>query len=375
VTFGTDDRIIHVWDASKGKEARQIPHVKSEVTSLCFSPDNKALAYGTQPDGVVSAEPALHLWDLTSGKERCLFDMHFAYVSAVAFSPDGKVIAASETTRDGRFVRLWDAATGKELCCHTGHGEDVGAVTFSPDGKLVASGTGDIGYRDNSVHVWEAATGRLIRRFEGHHSCVSSVAFSPDGRSVASGAGDSTILLWDITGRQKDGKLPPVALTPHQMDACWKALANEDAAKAYDAVWSFVAAGEQAVPFLQKHLPPVPRPDAKAIARLIADLDSNEFSVRDKATKELGDLGDTASPALRQALEGKPTLEMRRRLQQLLDQSRDWTAERLREHRAIQALEHIGTRQAKEVLESLAAGAPEAQRTEAAKAALQRLAR
>jgi hypothetical protein len=301
--------------------------------------------------------------------------MHFSYVSALAFSPDGKAIATGDASRDGRFVRLWDTATGKELCRHTGHREDVGAVSFSLDGKLVASGAGSLGTKDNSVHVWEAATGRLIRQFEGHHSCVGNVTFSPDGLTVASGAGDSTILLWDITGRRADGRWHGKALTPRQLEACWTALTDEDAAKAYDAVWMLVASAERAVPFLREHLPPAPRPDPTTVTRLIADLDSDNFNVRQRAMKELSKLGDAIAPALRRALDGKQALEVRRRLQQLLDQTRDWTPERLREHRAIQALEHIGTGQAKEVLEALAAGAPGTYRTEAAKTALRRLAR
>ncbi|MGH7222681.1 MAG: WD40 repeat domain-containing protein, partial [Gemmataceae bacterium] len=144
---------------------------------------------------------------------------------------------------------------------------------------------------------------------------------------------------------------------------------------AYDALWSFVAAPEQAVPLLRMHLRPAPRTDAKIVARLIADLDSNDFTIRQKATEELSKLGGAAAPALQQALEGKPALETRRRIQQLLDQSRDWTAERLRDHRGIQALEHLGTRSARQVLQALASGAPEAQRTKEAKAALQRLAK
>jgi HEAT repeat protein len=164
-------------------------------------------------------------------------------------------------------------------------------------------------------------------------------------------------------------------LTPRQLEACWTALVNDDAAKAYDAVWALAAAPEQAVPFLQKHLSPVPRPDVKVVAQLIADLDSADFQVRQKATDQLRKFGDAAAPTLRQALEGKPSLEMRRRLKQLLDQGRDWTAERLRDHRAIQALQHIGTRQARDVLEALAAGAEGAHRTEAAREALQRLRR
>jgi hypothetical protein len=45
----------------------------------------------------------------------------------------------------------------------------------------------------------------------------------------------------------------------------------------------------------------------------------------------------------------------------------------LRDHRAMQALEHIGMRSAREVLQALAEGAPEARRTEEAKDLLRRL--
>jgi WD40 repeat protein len=386
VASGGRDHVIPIWNVSDGKESHQIKDISDEVVSLCFSPDGTALACGTYPEGLVTAKPALRLWDLASGKERCLFDMHFSYVTGLAFSPDGKVIAAGDINRgEGCLVRLWDTATGRELCRHTGHREEVGAIAFSPDGKLVASGAGWFGQKDNSVHIWEAATGRLIHRFEGHHSCVGDVAFSPDGLTVASGAGDSTILLWDITGRRAGGTpalrtlvprsagVPPAqALTPRQLDACWSTLAHPDASKAYDAVWQLVAAPEQAIPFLRKHLPPVPRPDAKAVARWIADLDSEDFTVRQKATDELSKLGDTIAPALREALQGKSSLETRRRVQSLLDQSRDWTSERLRAHRAIQVLEHIGPKPARDALQALAEGAPEAFRTEEAKASLQR---
>ncbi|MHB1421821.1 MAG: hypothetical protein ACYC3I_01225 [Gemmataceae bacterium] len=66
-------------------------------------------------------------------------------------------------------------------------------------------------------------------------------------------------------------------------------------------------------------------------------------------------------------------MEVKQRVQQLLDQSRDWNAERLRAHRAIKALEHVGTQSARELLQALANGAPESRRTEEAKAALRRL--
>jgi WD40 repeat protein len=376
VASGGEDHVIHIWDVRDGKEIQQIKGIANTVSCLCFSPDSKSLACGTETrGGKASNEPTVHLWNVANGKERLRFDNYAPFDGALAFSPDGKVLASSSGAWDESKVHLWDAKTGKELRRHEGHRETVATIAFSPDGKLIASASGSIGTQDNSVHVWEAATGRLIRRFEGHHSGVISLDFSPDGLTVASGAGDSTILLWDITGRRADGRWHGKPLTPRELDACWLALADEDAAKAYDAVWMLSASAEQAVPFLAKHLQPVPRPDAKVVARLIADLDSDNFNVRQRAMKELGKFGDAIAPALRRALDGKPALEIRRRVQQLLNQSRDWTPERLREHRAIQALEHIGTPAGRQLLETLAQGAPEARLTDEAKAALRRLAR
>ncbi len=364
-------RSSQLWDVRDGKEARQIKGLPIQVRSLCFAPDGKTLAVGLWNFKRV-ALPTLRLYDVATGAEKRTFDVQDT-LTGLAFSPDGKVLAAGNGYQEDAFVRLWDVGTGAELCRHEGHHGSSGAIAFSPDGKLVASGSGEPWWRDHSAHVWEAATGRLIRRFEGHHGSVGSVAFAPDGLSVASGSGDSTILLWEITGLRGEGRWQAKALKQSQLDACWRALADESAAKAYAAVWALAAAPEQAVPFLRKQLPPGQRPDAKTVAKLIADLGSDEFRVRDRATRELSKLGDTGALALRQALEAKPELEMRRRLQTLLDQAREWTPEHLREHRAIQALEHIGSRQTLEVLQGIAEGVPEARRTEEAKEALRRL--
>jgi RNA polymerase sigma factor (sigma-70 family) len=374
VASGGADPFLRIWDVRQGKEIQQIKGFAGVVAVLRFSPDGKALACGLSPRrNAAAGESTLRLWDVSSGKERCTFASRFAVESALAFSPDGKVLASGG---DDQSIRLWDAANGKALGRYTGHRLEIAAAAFSPDGKLVVSGTGRPGYfGDSSVHVWEAATGRPIRRFEGHHSWVWSVAFAPDGLTVASGAGDSTILLWDITGKRPEGHWHKKPLTPPQLDACWSALANEDAAKAYNAVWMLIATPEQAVPFLRKHLTPVPRPDVKAVSRHIADLDSENFVIRQRATEELSKLGDTITAALQKGLADKPSLEMRRRIQQLLDRARDWTAERLRVHRAIQALEHMNSRSAQELLQALAEGAPATQRTKEAKEALRRLKR
>jgi WD40 repeat protein len=370
------DGAIHVWDARERKEPRQImvDGVQTMVRGVLFSPDGKTLACETMSFGG-RATMTTRLWGVASGKELRILADHLIGESPSAFSPDGKVLATVNDApgrRGESLVRLWDTTTGKELCRHSGH-RSAAHVAFSPDGKLVVSGGSD--EEDNSIHVWEAATGRLIRRFDGHHSWVWAVTFAADGLTVASSAGDSTILIWDITDRQQDGKLRSSVLSTRQLESCWTALANDDAAKAYDAVWALAAAPEQAVPFLRKRLPPVPIPDANLVARHIAELDSDDFATRQRAAEELSKYGDAITPALQRALDGKPALEVRRRVQHLLDQCRDWNSERLRAHRAIQALEHIGTSPAREALQTLTAGAPASRLTEEAKMALRRIGR
>jgi hypothetical protein len=55
------------------------------------------------------------------------------------------------------------------------------------------------------------------------------------------------------------------------------------------------------------------------IGRLVRDLDSPRFKVRDRAMKELQQLGKEAVPLLKKALAARPSVELRRRAQILLE--------------------------------------------------------
>jgi hypothetical protein len=115
-------------------------------------------------------------------------------------------------------------------------------------------------------------------------------------------------------------------------------------------------------------------PADKVIAKLVEDLDSPVFTIRQRATEELAKVDRLAEPALRKALSGQPSLELRRRVRELLDQLAAFpSGEHLRQVRAVETLEHIGTADAQAVLKRLASGAPNARQTREAKAALQRL--
>jgi hypothetical protein len=105
----------------------------------------------------------------------------------------------------------------------------------------------------------------------------------------------------------------------------------------------------------------------------LADLQSDRFELRRQAEATLEKLGDLTEPALRKALADEPPLEVRQRLERLLAKHFVPTVEQLRELRAVELLELIGTSEAREELQALARGVPDARLTSAAKSALSRL--
>lgn len=164
-------------------------------------------------------------------------------------------------------------------------------------------------------------------------------------------------------------------MSPTDLDASWADLADADAARAGRALWALAAAPQQAVPYLAKRLSPASPADPAKVARWIAELDADDYATRERANQELEKLGKQAWPALRKAVEANPSAETRRRLRRLLDQEAALSPENLRQVRAIESLEQMGTPEARQLLERLASGVAEARLTREARASLDRLKR
>src|SRR5262249_47589801 len=87
------------------------------------------------------------LWDASRGKELRQLGGQGNSVRSVAFAPGGKVIAGS--SEDGS-IRFWDVATGTILAQAEGHRGGVGTIAFSSDGQtLVSAGN------DTTTLVWD----------------------------------------------------------------------------------------------------------------------------------------------------------------------------------------------------------------------------
>jgi hypothetical protein len=242
------------------------------------------------------------------------------------------------------------------------------ALAFSPDGRYLAvAGT------DRAFSLHDVAAGRFVHTFRGHDGWVSHLAFAPNGSRLISASQDTTALVWDMQAVPAPA-LREVKRAPKELEELWQRLAG-DAEKADVAMRELAASPAQAANLLGKSLKPAEKGDPERIARLVRELDNDSFEERERASAGLEELGAEAAEALRTALAGKPSAEVRRRAEELLERlkSKRPAPERLRGLRAVQVLAWIGTPEARRALATVAAGAPDAERTRAAATALIRL--
>ncbi len=162
-----------------------------------------------------------------------------------------------------------------------------------------------------------------------------------------------------------------------ELKQLWAELGQQDPVRADKAITRLVSQPAAAVAFLRERLGPARAADPQRLAGWFKDLDSNSFKVREKATGELARFGEAIEAELKDAMRRDIPLEARRRIERLLEEVKHArqspSTERKSTSRAIDVLERIGDRAARDVLDTLALGAAQAQLTVDARMALERL--
>ena len=417
ISTSDDDPTMRRWDVATGKktgeikvkdEYRRTPEGTIQYGTFRLSHDCRTLVYVRRGPKGDDDRTALG-WDIDSGKE--LFERHNLSAAVVgelltrdgkrtysdalpraisaerrsgptAYSPDGKLVARGIYSVHGSGkenavaeIKIWEAATGIELLRFPDSFADE--LTFSPDGRLLL-----ISRQGALIEIREIATGEKLLEYPGPGPFNETLgigygnknAFSFDGQRVVTGLMDSTILVWDVSPARWQRKPFAPKLTKKELDACWQDLTSGNGGKAHKALWNFVAGGEPSLHFLKEQVKPAAKVDPKRMQKLIADLASERFAVRDAAHRELRAAGEQATTLLRAGLKESSTLEIRRRIQGVLEVIEQLESpELMRSLRAIQALETIGTPAAQDVLREVAGGAAAARETREAQATLQRL--
>jgi WD40 repeat protein len=391
---------IHVYNTEAGQEVAKLPYpapangMANGAPRLAYAPDGKRLAVVNTFNDPNDNTAVAHfvLLDALTGKELRTADVPLPAgpgtpqgqaPAIVAFSPDIRFMAIPG---GDRTVLLLHAASGKEYRRLTlsGAAGAINAIVFSPDGRTVAvahggdAAMGPMGERLAAsaarIELCELASGTARATFAAHVGGVNCLTFAPDSLTLASGGADTTVLLWDAA------PAPPVkslALTVKDLAGEWPKLAQGDGQVAFGAMRRLVGSPPETVAFLKQQLHPANVADVaeKQIAGWVTDLDSDNFDKRDGAFRALEKVGVMAEAALRKARTGNISLEMRRRIDDLVDKIERGrlTDDELQTVRAVEVLERIGTAPARDLLTALAGGAPSAVLTREARQALARL--
>jgi hypothetical protein len=222
--------------------------------------------------------------------------------------------------------------------------------------------------------VWDLTTGETLHTLDRHDGFVCGLAFSPDGTRLASTSQDGTVLIWDVTEKVV-GKIPESAVVG--IEEAFRLLASTDAAQAQRGMEYLYRRPTESIKLCSgKITVPVAVPPEK-IAKLIAELDSEDFTDRQAAVKELEAIGGEAIDALGNVLVKSSNPETRKLAGEVIGHYEAATlkGEDLRLVRMVELLENMGTTDARDLLVAWAAGPKGHRLTKEATAALSRMKR
>ncbi len=332
---------IRVKDWAKRKEnvEREFVWKEDNEVSATLSPDGKTVA--------AAGKNIVCFFDVIIGRERrhehpTDVKPKFLFRSqSLKFSADGSRIVLVGNEGKIRILAVKDGRRIAEI--DTKSGSPTG-LAFSPDGQTLLTTSFNA-----PVYAWEVATGQMVRRLEAATYLYSpdnrllvgsaetlkvfdlysgrvireckaeglgfgTFAFSPNSKYLAAACSDTTILVWPtVAADARSGK-------PLDEKSLAQLLERGDAPEAYEAIGRMIADPQRTLDFLERRLHASPKVEAKDVQRLTAI-----------------------------------------------------SAEDVLHIRAIQALERMGTKRARQLLENLARGAEMSPRTRTAVEALSRL--
>jgi WD40 repeat protein len=390
LSFLADDKTLQWWglhgdircyDAASGKVVRRFRSRRGMFYSAPLGADGLS-----DPAALSEKEEATWPEDLLSSALRSRRESEKKRPSDsllplchIRVSADGRMAATVEYIPGAGTalcrIRVWEVATGGLIADLGQRSGSSCVLVFSANGWGLF--TGCDGYGSLSafpLKAWDLIAGKSVQRFQAPLSTFLCLAVSPDGTKLAAGSYDAMVRTWDIAGLFQPPAAPP--LSSAELQRHGERLSEIDAAAAYRAMYRLARCPEQSVPFLHARLrklsPPMPQ-----LRQLLADLDDEKFAVREQASKALERLGPSAESVLRRTQGNPPSLEVRRRIDMLLeklaaDGQRKRTA--LEVLRGISVLERIGTTKARAALRDLATTTPDSDGGLETEAALRRLA-
>jgi len=351
---------VSICNVTTGKTLRTVTFGKAEESPPsrgAISPDGRLIA-------VAAPAGPLTVWEVTSGKKRFEFNSLTGSVGA-SFSSNGRFLVGWDAVGNVVAFDLRFGTLARRFQMDGPAGEGI-SVEFSPDAKRIA-----IGGNDGRIAVWDIATGDPIVTFDRHDGFVTGLAWSRDGNRLASAATDGTVLVWDVPA--KAGGTPEAVVAG--FDEAFRLLGSAEPVNAQRGMeFLYRSPGETPKQCGERIAVPAAAVPGQ-IAKLIKNLDNEEFSVRSAAVKELDAIGGEAGAQLRTEIEKSSSAEVRKLAGEVLTriETNAPKTDDLRALRAIEVLEGLASPEARAVLTKWAGGPVGHRLTTEANAALTRL--
>lgn len=390
---------MSAWEVATGKRLRTGGFPNYKPDQLAFTSDGQSVVAagigefvqwrmnggasgsksGVLADGCATVSPDGRLSAWSDGKgllrvreyepQNRTMTLQVGSARSIAFGPEGKRLAVG----DDQGVHLWDWTAQKKTTTLTELKRPAVKLSISADGQSLAALADD----GTSLRLWDLKDNRSRRQIN-HPGRVAALALSPNGKLLATTGTDGKVHLWNALARELTHKGPPLELAPAELAGLWTDLGNADSGKV-EAAWQKLAgARDNAIPFLQRQIRPiaVPSVDRKQIGKLLAELDSDTFAIREKATADLIAVGEPALGLVKRYLEKPASVEAERRANLVLEKLGEpaLTPERLRVLEAIALLEQVRTAKAIGLLEEIDRDALVPQIRREARQALDRIA-
>ena len=289
-----------------------------------------------------------------------------------------KIVEKPTNPGEFRYLRFaWRKLGGTGIMVQLHEEKQTWSVRYVAGPNTVGWGAKTVA--EKAPEAWAIVTRDLFADFG--ELKLTGIAFTPMD-------GDGGLFDHVLLGRSKadldkatDAALgrtkPAKPLTDAERTAHWRNLTEVDTVKATTALRALLASAADSVAFLRKEA------EAKAtdeqtrrIDKLIAELDSDEFSVREAATAELKRIGTPTVAALEMAVKTTTSPEVQYRasaiLRGIVGRVGTTPTAAIRAARAARILEQAYTAEADQLLEEMARGVYGEFYAEGAKTALRR---
>jgi cell division cycle protein 20 (cofactor of APC complex) len=248
LSVGTTAGDVQIWDASQGKQLRNLRGHSGRLGSLAWN--EHMLSTGAADaeihnhdvrakDHLVSSLAGAHS-DLVCGLDYnadgwlasgsndntvCIWDSamartplhtlteHAAAVKALRWCPWQRHVLASGGGSADRQVCLWNASSARLLMSVDTESQVTGLIWGQDEKELLASH----GYSRNHLSLWKFPSLVKAGDLEGHEGRIVGMAQSPDGSIVCSAAADETLRFWRVfspTSGDKPSKTDTARMNP-----------------------------------------------------------------------------------------------------------------------------------------------------------------